>query len=73
MAETFVPPSSSNVKSAEWDAESEDLKVSFTDGSTYLYRNLPHSKWRGLQQAESTGGFLARHVKGRHQHERLSD
>lgn len=71
MSETFVPPSSSQVASATYDADSEDLTVHFTDGSKYLYRNVARQTWRGFQLAPSAGAYLARHVKGRHPHERL--
>lgn len=71
MAEVFQPIDSSNISSAEWDADSEDLTVHFANGQRYMYRNVPHAKWRGFQQDPSAGGYLHRHIKGRHQHERL--
>ncbi len=61
--ETFLPPASSHVDQVDWDDESEDLTVTYSDGSQYMARNIPRGEWRRLQQSGSTGGFINRVIK----------
>lgn len=66
MAEVFEPLNSSHIRQVEYDAVSEDLTVSFTDGRRYMYRNVPRATYRALTQAESTGEAFHRHVRTRY-------
>ncbi len=61
--ETFMPPTSSHVDSVDWDSESEDLTVTYSDGSQYMARNIPRGEWRRLQQSPSTGSFINRVIR----------
>ena len=69
VAETFVTPSSSNIESAAYDPEVENLTVTFRDGSEYLYYNVPGSVYRGIQGAASAGRYFAQFIKGRYAYE----
>lgn len=71
MAETFIPPNSSNIASATYDKESRELTVEFKSGHRYSYAKVRPDTFAGLQQAPSAGGFLHRHVIGRHDERRL--
>lgn len=65
VAETFVCRGSSNLAEVSYDPDVENLDVTFLDGSTYTYFNVPPETYRGLTLAPSAGGFFARQIKGR--------
>lgn len=69
--ETFQPLSSSHIQQADYDRESEDLTITFQDGSQYVYRNVPPSTYRGLTLAESCGSFFHRHIRSRFMSEQV--
>lgn len=70
--ETTEFPGSSNLQSAEYDPESEDLTITFRDQSQYLYRNVPPHVYRKLQTAPSAGEYFNRQIKkGPYPHERV--
>ena len=71
VAETTNFPGSSNLASATYDPDVEDLTITFQSGDSYIYRNVPPSVYRGLQSAPSAGSYLHRQIKGRFQYERL--
>jgi lysyl-tRNA synthetase class 2 len=63
--------SSEHLDEAEYDADVEDLTITFADGAQYLYRNVPPGVWRGLRDAASAGGYFHRFIKGRFAYERV--
>lgn len=69
--ETFMPPTISHVDHVEWDDESEDLTITYDDGSQYLARNVPRGEWRRLQQSMSVGAFIHRVIKPLFQLQRI--
>ena len=48
---------------AQYKHQEEELMVMFSRGATYTYFNVPVHVWRGLQTADSTGGFVSRHIR----------
>jgi lysyl-tRNA synthetase, class II len=71
VAERTLTPQSSNIAAYEYDPEVEDLTVEFRSGATYIYRNVPPSKYRGMQSASSVGEYFARQIRGRHNYEQV--
>lgn len=66
--ETVDTPGSSNVLQASYDDTSRTLEVAYGDGGIYTYENVPPEVWAGFKGADSKGGYLHRHVKGRYNH-----
>lgn len=60
--ETFIPRSS-NLSSCAYDADSQDLEVTFQSGETYRYLSVPESVWHGLKHAPSAGGYFYRQIR----------
>ena len=69
VAETTNFPGSSNLASASYDPEVENLVIEFQSGQSYLYMNVPASVYRGLQTAPSAGAYFARWIKNRYSYE----
>lgn len=69
--ETFEPVGSSHIQRAVYDKESEDLTLTFSDGSQYTYRNVPQSTYRGLTLAGSAGSYFHRHIRSRFMSEQV--
>lgn len=65
----MIPVSSSNIESIGY--EDETLQVQFLNGTTYQYFDVPVHVFDGLQQAESTGKYLAAHVKGTYRYSKV--
>lgn len=66
MTETFQPLYSSHIASATYDADDRSLQVTFTDGQTYEYANVPRETFLGLQNARSAGEYFNRQIKSRY-------
>lgn len=71
VAETVQFPGSSNLASATYDPDVENLTVEFQDGRSYVYYNVPASVYRGLTLAGSAGAFFHRNVRQRYAYEEL--
>ena len=48
---------------AQYKHREEELMITFTRGTTYTYFNVPLHVWRGLQIADSVGGFVSKHIR----------
>jgi hypothetical protein len=69
VVETVEFPGSSNLMSATYDPDVENLEVQFNDGSAYTYFSVPASIYRGLSLAPSAGSYFHRQIKGRYAYE----
>lgn len=49
---------SSNLKSAMYDTETEDLTVSFNNGSIYVYNKVPWTIFTKFRMSESQGKYF---------------
>ncbi len=49
---------SSNLKSAKYDTESQDLVVTFNSGAIYEYNNVPWEKFTKFRMAKSQGKYF---------------
>lgn len=63
--------SSSNVESVGYDGESKELYVTFLNGSTYKYLEVPRSTFNNLLSAPSVGCYLNKHIKNRFAYEKV--
>ena len=57
-----VTINSSNLKSASFNTENEDLTVTFNNGSIYEYNKVPWSKFTKFRHAESQGKYINENI-----------
>jgi hypothetical protein len=57
---------SSNVHAVAYDAATRALDVTYHDGGTYRYADVPAAKHAALLVAKSHGSYLHQQVKGKH-------
>jgi hypothetical protein len=57
-----VTINSSNLKSASFNTENEDLTVTFNNGSIYEYNKVPWSKFIKFRLAESQGKYFNENI-----------
>lgn len=62
MIETFIP-TSSHLDRVDYDSETQELTITFKDGTEYLYRSVPNEVYLGLQHARSAGQYFDRQIK----------
>jgi hypothetical protein len=53
---------SSNLKSASFNTESEDLTVTFNNGAIYEYNKVPWVKFTKFRLAESQGKYFNENI-----------
>jgi hypothetical protein len=63
---------SANLKLASYNTETEDLTVTFNNGTIYEYNKIPWTKFTKFRMAESQGKFFSEHIiKGGHTYKKL--
>jgi len=62
---------SSQVKSAAYDDETQTLAIEFNSGGTYHYHGVSGQTADGLESADSPGGYLHAYVKKQHQYTKI--
>lgn len=65
MTETFNPKSS-NLAEVSYDSESQTMTITFQDGRSYEYYQVPVTVFQGIQHAPSAGSYFYRQVRGRY-------
>jgi hypothetical protein len=60
---------SSNLDSATYDPDVENLTITFSSGDEYTYFNVPPAVYRGLQSASSAGQYFHRFIRSRYNYE----
>lgn len=64
--QSYEPLSSSHIVAVTHDDQTQQLGVTFTDGSTYSYGGVPMSVFQGFRESRSAGEFFQRYVKDRY-------
>lgn len=54
---------SSNIASIGYDMENEILEIEFKSRKIYKYFEVPIYEYEGIMEADSHGGYLAKHIK----------
>ena len=67
----FTEVSSSNIAGVSYDSN-HCLFVKFTNGSVYVYEDVPVSVFSGLLDAESKGKFFAANIKNNYSYRKES-
>jgi hypothetical protein len=62
---------SSNLKSASFNTESEDLTVVFNNGSIYEYDKVPWTKFTKFRLAESQGKYFNENIAKTHKFKKV--
>lgn len=66
MATSAFRPASTHILQVDFDSDTDTLSVTFADGRTYDYLNVPAPVYRQFQEAPSAGQFFNRHIKQRY-------
>jgi lysyl-tRNA synthetase class 2 len=59
---------SSNLKEASYNTETEDLTVTFNNGSIYEYNKVPWAKFTKFRMAESQGKHFNENIAKSHKY-----
>jgi len=62
---------STNLTSASYNTENEDLLVTFKNGAIYEYNKVPWSKYTKLRLAESQGKYINEHIAKAHTYKKV--
>jgi lysyl-tRNA synthetase class 2 len=62
---------SSNLKNAVYNTETEDLTITFNNGSIYEYNKVPWTKFTKLRLAESQGKYFNENISKNHKFNKL--
>jgi hypothetical protein len=62
---------STNLVSASYNTENEDLLVTFKNGAIYEYNNIPWNKFTKLRLAESQGKYFNEHIAKGHTYKKV--
>jgi hypothetical protein len=58
--------SSTAIARGQWDSDTQELELQFTNGGSYTFENVPESIWEGLCTARSVGSYYASQIRGRY-------
>ena len=67
----LVRVSSSNLHSVGYDPDSQTLRIKFKEGGTYDYYNVPETRFIGLMNAGSKGGYHDSYIKDRYRYRKV--
>jgi hypothetical protein len=62
---------SSNLKSASFNTENEDLTVTFNNGAIYEYNKVPWTKFTKFRLAESQGKHFNENIAKGHKYKKI--
>lgn len=62
---------SSNLKSAKYDTESEDLTITFNNGFVYEYSKVPWSLFTKFRMSDSQGKFFNQNISKKYDYKRI--
>ena len=62
---------STNLKSASYDTESQDLTISFNNGSIYVYNKIPWTVFTKLRMSESQGKFFNSNISKKYDYTKI--
>lgn len=58
---------SSNIKAVGYDRDSKTLQITFSNGATYTYSDVPLAMYEGIFTADSAGKYVQQFiVKGKY-------
>jgi hypothetical protein len=63
---------STAIRAIHYNAEREQLQVTFVSGRTYVYLSVPESVYAAFTTATSKGAFFNRFIRDRFRHRELT-
>ena len=66
-----VDITSSNIKSAQYDTETETLTITFNNGGIYEYYKFPWSHFTKFRMAESQGSFFSKNISRTYKYKKV--
>ena len=63
LIDVFETPHSSMLKQAEYAPTARLLHLTYKDGATWDYEDVPPDVWAAMKAAESVGKFVAAKIK----------
>ena len=63
---SFFTEKSTRISSVSWDSETQDLKVQFKRGGTYIYKAVPEALYDLLAVAPSVGKAINANLLGKY-------
>lgn len=66
-----APFDSSNIADFRYEDASQTLEVTFLNGNTYQYFDVPFNVWVAFDGADSKGKFLNAIIKGSYRYSRV--
>lgn len=66
-----TPVTSSHIRAAGYDLDSQTLEVEFNNGSVYQYASVPLNEYEGLMTADSQGKYFNANIKNRYSYVKL--
>lgn len=66
-----VTISSSNLKSASYNTETQDLTVTFNNGSIYVYNKVPWEIFTKLRMSESQGKYFNENISRKYTYNKV--
>lgn len=69
--ETRLSPESSNIAKGEYSKADKTLTITFKNGSSYKYINVPEEFWIAYKGAESVGKFFYQYLREKYDYERV--
>jgi hypothetical protein len=68
----YVDIKSTNIKSASYDTETEQLFVTFNNGTIYEYEKVPWEIFTKFRMNDSQGAFLNSAIKKKYQYKKIA-
>tara|TARA_R110000824_G_scaffold130917_1_gene292807 strand:+ start:211 stop:456 length:246 start_codon:yes stop_codon:yes gene_type:complete len=63
---------STNLKSSEYNTETQELVVKFKKGGQYSYTKVPISVFTKMRKADSQGSFFSKNISKSYKYKKLS-
>lgn len=62
---------SSVVAAMKYDETANTLRITYTSGKVYDYKNVPPEVFEEMKEADSKGAFLNYHIKGKYRYKKV--
>lgn len=67
----LVEYDSSNLKSANYDTNTKKLTITFNNGLSYEYDDVPHDTFAGMNLSESTGKYFNQNIAKKYNYRKV--
>jgi hypothetical protein len=71
MPVEMIPVVSSNLSEIGYDEATKTAHIRFTNGSLYIYKDVPPQEFENFKNASSLGSYLHRNFKNVYPYERI--